>query len=46
MVSKMKQCLGKFHYCSTNKMTEMGEERRKVKSIYVLRTRAQAGNSK
>lgn len=33
---KMKQCLGKFHYCSTNKTKEMGEERRKVKYIYVL----------
>lgn len=33
---EMKQCLGKFHYHSTNQMKEMGEERRKVKWIYVL----------
>lgn len=32
----MKQCLGKFHYHSTNKTKETGEERRKVKYIYVL----------
>lgn len=31
----MKQCLGKFHCHSTNKTKEMGEERRKVKSISV-----------
>lgn len=31
----MKQCLGKFYYHSTNKTKEMGEERRKVKYIYV-----------
>lgn len=37
---KMKQCLGKFHYYSTNKTKEMGEERRKVKYIYVLQGRS------
>lgn len=36
---KMKQCLGKFHYYSTNKTKEMGEERRKVKYICVLQGR-------
>lgn len=36
----MKQCLGKFHFYSTNKTKEMGEERRKVKYIYVLRGRS------
>ena len=34
---KMKQCLGELHYRSTNQMKEMGEERRKVKWIYVLK---------
>lgn len=32
---KMKQCLGKFHICFISKTKEMGEERGKVKYIYV-----------